>query len=110
MVQIHFLPLHTLRKTCLCTYAKGGEILKRKRNTTAFTFLAWASFAISVCFFLIAIWNTEWALVEKGYYAGIFIWAVYSAFVLSKVIRDNEEDREDGVIPPQNFSFRNKED
>lgn len=31
-------------------------------------------------------------LVGKGYYAGVFIWAVYSAFVLAKVIRDNEED------------------
>lgn len=76
----------------------------------AFTFLAWSSFAISVGFFLVAIWNTEWVLVEKGYYAGTFIWAVYSAFVLSKVIRDNDEDREDGVTPTHNFSLRNKED
>ena len=69
--------------------------MKRRRNTGAFTFLAWGSFILSVGFLLIAIWNTEWALVEKGYYAGVFIWSVYSAFVLSKVIRDNEEDNEE---------------
>lgn len=67
---------------------------KTKRNTMAFTFLAWASFILSIGFFLIAIWNTEWQLVEKGYYAGIFIWSVYSAFVLSKVVRDNDEDQD----------------
>lgn len=82
--------------------------MKRKRNTTSFTFLAWASFAISILFFLVAIWNTEWELVEKGYYAGVFIWSVYSAFVLSKVIRDNEEDREEGLT--QSFSLKNKEE
>lgn len=64
----------------------------KKRNTVAFTFLAWASFILAVGFFLIAVWNSDWLLVEKGYYAGVFIWAVYSAFVLAKVIRDNEED------------------
>jgi len=61
----------------------------------AFTFLAWASFVISVSFFVVAIYNADWMLVEKGYYAGCFIWGVYSAFVLSKVIRDNEEDNEE---------------
>ena len=64
----------------------------------AFTLLAWASFILSVAFFVIAIWNTEWILVEKGYYAGVFIWAVYSAFVLAKVIRDNEEDSFEGDL------------
>jgi uncharacterized membrane protein YiaA len=82
--------------------------LNKKRNTTAFTFLSWASFILAVGFFLVAIWNTEWVLVEKGYYAGIFIWAVYSAFVLSKVVRDNEEDRGGEGGTPTNF-FRNKE-
>lgn len=69
--------------------------MTKKRNTLAFTFLAWASFILAASFFIVAIYNTEWMLVEKGYYAGVFIWAVYSAFVLSKVIRDNEEDNEE---------------
>ena len=66
--------------------------MRRRRNTLAFTFLAWASFVLATCFLLVAVWNTEWQLVEKGYYAGCFIWGIYSSFVLSKVIRDNEED------------------
>lgn len=68
----------------------------KKRNTSAFTFLTWASFILSVAFFVVAIWNTEWMLVEKGYYAGCFMWAIFSAFVLSKVVRDNEEDSQNG--------------
>lgn len=80
----------------------------KKRNTAAFTFLAWASFIISVSFFIVAIWNTKWMLVEKGYYAGIFIWSVYSAFVLSKVIRDNEEDAE--RMLPKDKSLFHKDD
>lgn len=81
--------------------------MRRKRNTLAFTFLSWASFVLATAFFLVAVWNTEWALEEKGYYAGVFIWALFSAFVLSKVIRDNDEDREDGLIPP-NTPFKNR--
>lgn len=69
--------------------------MKRRRNTPAFTFLAWGSFILATSFLLVGIWNTEWELVEKGYYAGCFIWGIYSAFVLSKVIRDNDEDNEE---------------
>lgn len=79
--------------------------MKRRRNSGAFTFLAWASLILSVSFLLVGIWNTEWELVEKGYYAGCFIWGIYSAFVLSKVVRDNEEDNEE-LGPNDKFSFR----
>jgi uncharacterized membrane protein YiaA len=67
--------------------------------------LAWASLILSVSFLLVGIWNTDWALVEKGYYAGCFIWGIYSAFVLSKVILDNEEDNEEFGTSDK-FTFR----
>lgn len=67
----------------------------RKRNTMAFTFLSWASFALALTFVLVGVWNADWKLVEKGYYAGTMLWAITSAFVLAKVVRDNEEDRND---------------
>jgi len=81
----------------------------RRRNTMAFTFLAWASFILSFGFLLVAVWNADWALVEKGFYAGCFIWGIFSAFVLAKVVRDNEEDAED-FGPPQNIFAGKKED
>lgn len=82
---------------------------RRKRNTGAFTFLAWGSLILSVSFLLIGIWNTEWQLVEKGYYAGCFLWGIYSAFVLSKVIRDNQEDEEEHGSN-EKFLFRKNEE
>lgn len=67
----------------------------RKRNTNAFTFLSWVSFALALIFVLVGVWNADWELVEKGYYAGSMLWAITSAFVLAKTVRDNEEDRND---------------
>jgi uncharacterized membrane protein YiaA len=64
----------------------------KKRNTSAYTFMAWGSFALSMIIYFISIWNVEWELVEKGLYSTLFLWAVTSAFTLAKVIRDNEED------------------
>jgi uncharacterized membrane protein YiaA len=70
----------------------------RKRNTFAFTGLAWASFILALSFILVGIWNADWELVEKGFYAGSFLWGVSAAFVLAKVVRDNEEDRDQGIM------------
>lgn len=81
---------------------------RRRRNTTEFLFLAWASFILSFSFLLVAVWNADWALVEKGYYAGCFIWGIFSAFVLAKVIRDNQEDKEDGLSEDM-FTFHKKD-
>ncbi|MCM3670620.1 hypothetical protein M3181_16780 [Mesobacillus maritimus] len=70
----------------------------RRRNTPAFTFLAWTSFVLSLAFIFVALWNTDWPLVEKGYYAAATLWAISSAIVLQKVVRDNDEDKE--INPP----------
>lgn len=78
----------------------------RKRNTGAFTFLAWTSFVLSIGFIVVGIWNADWELVEKGFYAASMLWCITSAFVLAKVIRDNEEDRETS----EKTKFRKEED
>jgi uncharacterized membrane protein YiaA len=66
----------------------------RKRNTPAFTFLAWASFTLSCGFMFIGLYNMEAPLVEKGYYAVCACFLIMSSFVLQKTIRDNIEDQE----------------
>ncbi|MFC7682186.1 YiaA/YiaB family inner membrane protein [Paenibacillus sp. GCM10028914] len=76
-------------------YGEGGS---RKRNTFAFTGLAWASFLLALGFILVALWNADWPLVEKGYYAGCTLWAISASIVLQKVVRDNEEDKD--FFPP----------
>jgi len=64
---------------------------------------------LSFGFLLVAIWNADWELVEKGFYAGCFIWGIYSAFVLAKVIRDNEEDADDFGPSPNIFNTKKEE-
>lgn len=68
---------------------------KRVRNTPAFTFLAWAAFAIACTFFFVGIYNMDAELVEKGYYSVTGLFLIFSSFVLQKVIRDNQEDDEE---------------
>jgi uncharacterized membrane protein YiaA len=64
----------------------------RRRNTQAFTFLAWASFVLSCGFMFIGLFNMDAPLVEKGYYAVCSCFLIMSSFVLQKTIRDNAED------------------
>lgn len=63
-----------------------------RRNTPAFTFLAWTAFCIAMGMMLIGIYTLKEPLSVKGYYLmGTFFLAM-SSFVLQKVIRDNAED------------------
>lgn len=66
----------------------------RRRNTPAYTLMAWVSFGLAVAIFFISMWNATWPLMEKGLYAALFLWAIFAAFTLQKVVRDNEEDKE----------------
>ncbi|MFP3918134.1 YiaA/YiaB family inner membrane protein [Lysinibacillus telephonicus] len=56
-----------------------------------FFFLTWAAFLVSFSFVLIAIWNTDWMLVERGFYTICLGWITFSAFSLVKVLRDRNE-------------------
>lgn len=66
----------------------------RKRNTQAFTFLAWASFTLAVAAMFIGIYTLDADLPVKGYYAVTALFLIMSSFVLQKTIRDNQEDQE----------------
>lgn len=65
---------------------------RRRRHTREFTFLAWASFVLAMLAQYIGLWYLEEPLSVKGYYAVTAAFLVMSAFVLQKVIRDNNED------------------
>lgn len=67
----------------------------KRRNTPAYTFMAWTSFALVVGIFAISVFNADWVLMEKGLYVVLFLWGIFSAFTLQKVIRDNAEDEHD---------------
>jgi hypothetical protein len=64
----------------------------RKRNTSAFTFMAWGGFIIAIFAEYIGISTLEEPFSVKGYYAigGAFL--IVACLVLQKTIRDNEED------------------
>lgn len=64
----------------------------KRRNTQAFTFLSWASFALALSMMLIGIYTLEEPLSVKGYYLMGTFFLVMSSFVLQKVVRDNAED------------------
>jgi len=64
----------------------------RKRNTSAFTFLAWTGLVVAVLFEYIGLYTLEEPLYVKGYYAIAAAFLIVSCFVLQKTIRDNEED------------------
>ena len=66
---------------------------KHGRNTSIFTFLAWAAFILACAFFFVGIYNMEAQLVEKGYYSVTGVFLIFSSFVLQKVIRDNQDDQ-----------------
>lgn len=71
----------------------------RKRNTSAFTFLAWSSFALALLGMFIGIINLEQLLSVKGYYAVTALFLTMSSFVLQKTVRDNND--EDALAPAQ---------
>lgn len=56
-----------------------------------FYFLTWLACIVSFSFVLVAVWNTEWMLVEKGFYTILLGWITFSAFSLVKTLRDRSE-------------------
>ncbi|MGX7244905.1 YiaA/YiaB family inner membrane protein [Enterococcus quebecensis] len=67
---------------------------KAYRNTPAFVFLSWGSFAFFVALMLIGLYTLKEPLMVKGYYLMGSVGLISSSFTLSKVIRDNQEDEE----------------
>ncbi|WCK57637.1 YiaA/YiaB family inner membrane protein (plasmid) [Aneurinibacillus sp. Ricciae_BoGa-3] len=66
----------------------------KRKNTTAFTFLAWFSFVAAVIAMYIGIYTLQEPLSVKGYYAVTAAFLIMSSFVLQKTIRDNEDNKD----------------
>ncbi|MBO1001392.1 YiaA/YiaB family inner membrane protein [Pseudogracilibacillus auburnensis] len=64
----------------------------RRRNTPAFVFMAYFTFAVGVILFCVGLWNAEMELNEKGYYIAVMILVAVGAILTQKVVRDNAED------------------
>jgi uncharacterized membrane protein YiaA len=64
----------------------------RRRNTPTYTFMAWGAFILAFGFEFGGIYSLKQPLSVRGYYAAVAILLIITAFVLQKVIRDNDED------------------
>ena len=64
----------------------------RKRNTAAFTALAYFTLAVGVFMFLVGLYNASMNLSEKGYYIAVMLLVAVGAILTQKVTRDNAED------------------
>lgn len=69
----------------------------KRRNMGAFTFAAWAFFALSIVAEYVGIYNLEQPLSVKGYYAVTGLCLVMSAIVLQKTVRDNQEGADEAA-------------
>lgn len=56
--------------------------MKIRRNTLAFTFLAWSSFVLSVGFMFVGLYNMDAPLVEKGW--GLCLFSDYEFICATK--------------------------
>ncbi|APH03741.1 YiaA/YiaB family inner membrane protein [Bacillus weihaiensis] len=67
----------------------------RRRNTAAFTGVAYFTFFAGVALFCIGLYNeTSLELNEKGYYIAVMILVAVGAILTQKVTRDNAEDKD----------------
>ncbi|PLS16904.1 hypothetical protein CVD28_14715 [Bacillus sp. M6-12] len=66
----------------------------RRRNTPAFTMLAWFGLILFTGLILIGLYTLEEPLMVKGYYLMGTIGVIISSFTVAKVVRDNQEDDE----------------
>ena len=67
----------------------------RRRNTMAFTVLAYFTFFAGVVMFAIGLYNADnLQLNEKGYYIAVMILVAVGAILTQKVTRDNAEDND----------------
>jgi uncharacterized membrane protein YiaA len=65
----------------------------RRRNTPAFTGMAYFTLAVGMFMFIIGMYNaSHLELAEKGYYIATMLLVAIGAILTQKVTRDNAED------------------
>ena len=78
----------------------------RRRNTVAFTVLAYFTFFAGVAMFSIGLYNADnLQLNEKGYYIAVMILVAVGAILTQKVTRDNAKD--DDILAEQERHLNN---
>jgi uncharacterized membrane protein YiaA len=71
-----------------------------QRPTNAFIGASWLALLIGGMAYLIGLWNAVMPLSEKGYYATVLLYGLFSAVSLQKSVRDRLEG-----IPVTNIYF-----
>lgn len=85
--------------------ARRANNFYRRRNTPTYTFMAWGAFVLAFAFEFGGIYTLKQPLSVRGYYAAVAILLIITAFVLQKVIRDNDED---GFLREHNIHHRKR--
>ncbi|WP_088043617.1 YiaA/YiaB family inner membrane protein [Bacillus sp. EAC] len=80
----------------------------RRRNTPAFTILAYFTLVAGVFLFCIGLYNADMELNEKGYYIAVMLLVAVGSILTQKVVRDNAED--DDIIADQDIQLKLKLD
>ena len=60
-----------------------------------FIFFSWLSTIASLGIGMISVNNTDWVLMEKGYYWMGFLFTAFTTYVLVKVLRMNQAEEKD---------------
>lgn len=83
---------------CIIFYEGKGEFWlarMRRRNTPAFTMLAWSGLILFTGLILVGLYTLDEPLMVKGYYLMGTVGVIISSFTVAKVVRDNMEDDEE---------------
>ena len=59
--------------------------------STAFIGISWLALAVGMLSYLIGLWNAQMLLNEKGYYLAVFLFGLFAAVSVQKVVRDKLE-------------------
>lgn len=61
------------------------------KPSAAFVGASWLALIVGMATFLIGIWNSSMALSEKGFYATLLLYGLFSSVSLQKTVRDQLE-------------------
>lgn len=74
------------------------DINEGVKTSPVYVFFAWLSAIISISIAVIAVYNTEWVLVEKGYYWLGIAFISYTSFALMKEMRERENAKANAPV------------
>jgi hypothetical protein len=66
-----------------------------RRDTGAWNFQVWTSFALAVIACAIGVWNMPSQELDRAFLAIGFFFCLFASFTLAKMIRDNRDERVD---------------